>query len=407
MLNEKITSKRHAFVKRMVLLTFLMTGIFGLSSVMYALAQAKYSSNLEQERSLKALKTTLSIDKKYLIRELQESSSRCHIENVQSCYDLLTNITKTRNRLEDYSIILRKSLHLEKGIELIASIEAAREMVDELTEELFGLSMSKANELRIRTIEEYITFIDKHQKNIATERESNEKRVELEKVVTEMHEEIDNAINSNESIEKDTLDLYKWFRSVFWILISSQILLNLSVYFIDLITNNADPEAANEFTYKKVFPKVKPLALTYLLAIVAMISAQSLLHRQGEINMINHCRELNKQNIGFINTLNTYNNSTRSLGVISGMIPTKYCSNLINPIISENLSEFENYQTSDQANRIEVISMILRIYADGYQERVSALTQGTQTILFFILILNVASMTSMSVFLWFDSADIG
>jgi len=404
---DKKSSKRHALVKRIVLLSFLLTGIFGLGSTMFALAQYKYTSHLEDERLLKAFKTSLSIDKQYHISEFQDSTLRCQIKYLQSCYDLLSNIVITRNRLEDYSILLRKSLYLAKDNELITSIENARARVDELTEEIFGLSMSKASDLRIRTIDDYITFIANRQNDLATARESNEMIVELENIVKEMYEELNNTINSYESMGIKSIDLYKRLSFIFWIMILSQSLLTIIIYLVDLITNNADPEVGNEFTFDKVFPKVKPLALTYFLAFVAMVTTQRLLYRQVDINMITHCRELNKQNIGFINTLHTYNNSQRSLALILKMMPTEYCSSIVNEKISSNLSEFDNYKTSDPKNKIEVISMILKIYADGYQDKLSDMSTGMQTTLFFLVIINVASMTSMSVFLWLDSLDIG
>ena len=55
----------------------------------------------------------------------------------------------------------------------------------------------------------------------------------------------------------------------------------------------------------------------------------------------------------------------------------------------------------------ELLGYKLRLYADAYQDSVSVISEETQWYLFSILVLNVSSLAVMSVFLKYDSEDIG
>ena len=138
-----------------------------------------------------------------------------------------------------------------------------------------------------------------------------------------------------------------------------------------------------------------------------MLSGQYLLYRESKLNFLDACKSLNRQNIGFFNTIESYVNPELFVSIHSKFQPPRYCYAMISGELEESLSALPVIADASASIKQELLGYKLRLYADAYQDSVSVISEETQWYLFSILVLNVSSLAVMSVFLKYDSEDIG
>ena len=156
----------------------------------------------------------------------------------------------------------------------------------------------------------------------------------------------------------------------------------------------------------KFSKKLKLLTLTITLAFSGMTAGQYLLFRETTDSIIFHCREMNRQQV-------TFHNLISSLSYIpSQLIQNKfnhpdYCDVYISPEYAKIIEEIKSSQSQKMNAVIQELGDLIRIRADNYQSLMRKRAENTELLIMSILIANVLSLAAMSMFLKFDSEEIG
>ena len=203
-------------------------------------------------------------------------------------------------------------------------------------------------------------------------------------------------------------EAFAQLRRAFFAMLFIEVLIFLIVNIIDIINNNVDPDNADELiNYRKVLPKTKPLIASVLLAFACMVTGQILLFRESARTLISNCRDHNKQNISFMTSLDSYKSNQNTLPILALMEPREECKRLANENITDEITQLNEYVADSNEIAFEIQGMKLRLYADGYQAIETTFDNNTGNLLLFILIMNVSALVALSIFLQYDSEDIG
>lgn len=399
-------SARHRLIKKLVGFSLLVTGGFGVGSILYVYAQGSYQQSLEINRAFSAYKISIQIDKQNLLKNLVNNSRDCEFSKIQTCRPFVESISMTKNRIEDYQILMTKSLGLNESQELPKRMLDARLLIDNLTQGIFNLSLAQAKEEGVSSIDQFLSIIQSNNSDLADNKADQKK----EKLVDYISSEFNfySEIEPKEII--DDLDPQYGYRNLviaFSVLVSLEIILFLLVNIADLINNNADPENGYEFSLRTIQPKITPLAISLAFTFVAMVMGQSLLYREGAASLVDHCRELNRQNISFYGALVLSKDPSSSILIHPLLQPPLYCYELIKTISDPEVEKLNVYFSQDDTTVEQAFGMKLRLFADAYNDLDSTLSANTKHILLLLLIFNVSAMFAMSVFLRYDSEDLG
>ena len=93
--------------------------------------------------------------------------------------------------------------------------------------------------------------------------------------------------------------------------------------------------------------------------------------------------------------------------LLSQLEPSNMCIKATDYWLSDEYFALKKYTSSDIQTKKEVSSMKMRLLADAYQDSQLALSAITNRLLLGILVCNVFAMVSLSIFLRYDSEDIG
>ena len=164
----------------------------------------------------------------------------------------------------------------------------------------------------------------------------------------------------------------------------------------------------NEFNIKKIQPKVKPLSISILLSFMVMLTAQILLFSENKRIELSHCRETNKQDIQFLNLIQTYDKPQLANSILEKFVTSQSCNDWLSASDQTMMKKLNSLRLqNDSETKIEAQNEIARLYADAYMREDSKMSNNAKNILLFSLIANVTSMAMLSIFLRMDSEDIG
>ena len=155
----------------------------------------------------------------------------------------------------------------------------------------------------------------------------------------------------------------------------------------------------------KIVPKVKPLAISFLFALVGILVGQKLLSYENENVIISHCRQSNLQHIFSYNNLDSIPYSERPK-VLNLLKPKKYCYKYLNKDIKQQLELLDQYPLKQYDILYQVIGYKIRLYADSYNKIENKRSKFQSKLLISLLILNVSTLTSQAIFLKADSEEI-
>ena len=400
-------SKRHSAIVKLTKAAITLAGAFGIISIAYMIAENSLGSSLDRFRAIEALNTSVKTDKAFLAQDIKKESSKCNTGELLSCREYIGEIIKSRNRLKDYRILLSKTLGYADTSEEVTNLTTARLAIDKNFKEIFGISFSDAKNQKAGSVDELIMIIQKNKdsKNGSINERSND--LNIYRIVNNSLEYIRKDIISQERGNYDPIQAMEVLRKIFIIMITGEILLFIIVNSMDLIITNAGEEADLIFNFKKIAKKLNPLAISILFAFMYMILGQNLLIRESERSMITHCRELNKQNIGFYNSLEIYEDIKKTNLILAEIELDQNCKNRLEDKIIDDLTILAKYPKSDERIEREIYGMKFRIYADGFQDIENEFGENTGNMLFTLLILNVLTMSTLAIFLRYDSEDIG
>ena len=155
----------------------------------------------------------------------------------------------------------------------------------------------------------------------------------------------------------------------------------------------------------KIVPKVKPLAISFLFALVGILVGQKLLSYENENVIISHCRQSNLQHIFSYNNLDSIPYSERPK-VLNLLKPKKYCYKYLTKDIKQQLELLDQYPLKQYDVLYQVIGYKIRLYADSYNRIENKRSKFQSKLLISLLILNVSTLTSQAIFLKADSEGI-
>ena len=155
----------------------------------------------------------------------------------------------------------------------------------------------------------------------------------------------------------------------------------------------------------KIVPKVKPLAISFLFALVGILVGQKLLSYENENVIISHCRQSNLQHIFSYNNLDSIPYSERPK-VLNLLKPKKYCYKYLTKNIKQQLELLDQYPLKQYDILYQVIGYKIRLYADSYNRIENKRSKFQSKLLISLLILNVSTLTSQAIFLKADSEEI-
>ncbi len=399
-------SKRHDLVSKILKTSIGFAALFGATSVFYAVAEANLGKSLEKESALSALRVTLAIDKISLNQEIIKSEGECSFNNSIDCGSYVKSLVKAKNRIKDYKILLTKTLGYSPKSDEASTLEKYRKEIDTLTRDQFGLSLSEAREKNIISIDQFIEHITKNQKS-GKLKQVPESREKLSAIFSQSIEYLGKDIANSEQIKKDTYSSYSTLRRAFLMLLIAEVTVFILVNIADFLNNNADPEQIDKISICQLQAKTKPLLASILLAFICLLIGQLLLYRESERSLIGNCREINRQNISLVGSLDAYPEIENKSTIIPLIQPRQKCVDFIEQLIGTDINMLDSYNPDTEQLRLEIAKMKLRKYADGYQEKGSKFDQRTSNLLLSILIANVASLVALSIFLRQDSEEIG
>ena len=399
-------SKRHDLVSKVLKTSIFFAALFGATSVFYAVAKASLGESLEKESALSALRVTLAIDKLTLNQEIIKSEAKCSLQNAKDCGSYVKSLVKAKNRIKDYKILLTKTLGYSPQSDEASTLEKYRKGIDALTHARFGLSLSEARKKNIISIDQFIEHISQDQKpeRLIQVPESHEK---LSAIFSKSIEYLSKDIANIERIKKDTYSSYRSLKRAFLMLLIAEVTVFILVNIADFLNNNADPEEIDKISIRQLQAKTKPLLASIFLAFICLLIGQLLLYRESERSLIGNCREINRQNISLVGSLDAYPDIKNKSTIIPLIKPRQKCVDYIEKLIGTDISKLDSYTPDTEKLKLEIVKMKLRIYADGYQEKGSEFDQRTSNLLLSILIANVASLVALSIFLKQDSEEIG
>lgn len=395
-------SKRHDIVSKILTTSFAFAALFGASSVFYAFAEAKLGNSLDNDSALSALKVSLAIDEISLRQEMKDSQTKCERQEIESCETYIKSLVKTKNRIKDYKLLAVKTLGFSTQSEEIKALEEQRTKIDKLTRTQFGLSLREAKKKDIISIEQFLDYLK--QENKFKEGPVDER---LSEIFDQTIKLINEDIIGREKISQETYASYQNLKRAFFILLFVEITVFVLVNSADLLNTNADPEDSEQINLRKIQAITKPLLASVFLAFICLLIGQLLLYRESERSLIGHCREINRQNISLMTSLDTYPGIKNKSKIIPLMKPSENCLNYIEPFIGSDIRELNQYSTTTEQLKLEIQKMKLRKYADGYQDKESEFDEKTSNLLLSILITNVSSLVALAIFLKKDSEEIG
>ena len=190
-------------------------------------------------------------------------------------------------------------------------------------------------------------------------------------------------------------------------LLIAEVTVFILVNIADFLNNNADPEEIDKISIRQLRGKTKPLLASIFLAFICLLIGQLLLYRESERSLIGNCREINRQNISLVGSLDAYPDIKNKSTIIPLLKPRQKCLDYIENLRGTDISQLESYTPDTEQLKLEIQKMLLRKYADGYQDKGSEFDQHTSNLLLSLLIINVTGLVAMSVFLMKDSEEIG
>ena len=401
-------TNRHRFVKKLVVASILTSSIFGAGSIYYGVSQSDHEEALNLRKNLRALDISLSIENTFVLNEEKPKETECDGKNPGDCEELIERLITINNRIQDYKIFATTSLGLRSDSAAVETLTNSQNEINEFSNKYFGKKLVTEDGQDFTTVQQFMESVstpgEKGNRTMTTPEEniylsSDKLTSEIKKKLSTFSSLIQQPSAGNSA---------KSLAASLGLLIALEILLFICVNTIDITINNSDPSIGNEFNPKTIQPKVKPLSISMLLSFMVMLTAQILLFSENKRIELSHCRETNKQDIQFLNLIQTYDKPQLTNSVFEKFATSKSCNDWLSASDKTMIKKLKSLRLqNDSDTKIEAQNEIARLYADAYKREDSKMSDNAKNILLFSLVANVTSMAMLSIFLRMDSADIG
>ena len=398
---------RHSYIKKFVASSVFVTCCFGGASVLYLNHQSKFEGFLEEKQSIQAFSKSLKIDEKFLLNDLDKSDNSCDLIKPQGCRILAKSILSVNNRIQDYEIFLKKTLQISPDSKILLKLDGFRHDINQLAKTTFGISFQSAKKKGVVTVEDFLDLsqeIVNPAKSQTNARASKAVIIEIKKAALAKLESYLISYHENDAnISSSYLELNKYFA----ILVALELLLFLIVNLIDIANNNVEPGKEDKLEINSLRPKVKPLLVSLSFSLIVIGASQYALKLEQKNSLATYCRSLNQQNINFMNTVLSYGENVKEIGFYRNFAIDNICNNFLTISARDDIIELKELSIRKLNVAHEAYVETSRIHADNIQEEQNKNSKLSRSILSLILIFNVLSLAAMSIFLRYDSADIG
>lgn len=399
---------RHRLVKRMVAVSIFLTMSFGIGSIYYAILQGKTEDFLTRSRSDRALRISTAIDKEFALRLSLKAVRKCKISAPASCTSLIEYLISSMNRIQDYRVFMTRTMGAKNDSTITKKLIRAQEEINSFSRNYFGRSLETPQNERIMTAHKFANSLNSQQETTVKNslHSGRELEISAERLEANILETLTAVKRTNEHRERQG-QMPPLSRALTAI-VTLELILFILVSMVDIVINNADPNIGNEFNRRKLQPKVKPLGASMLFGIMVVIGSRQLVFTENSKIELEHCREVTRQDIEFLNLLGSHDSPAKAVQVIDELTPPEICKRWLDPKEINELRALDDlYKTVGSEEKIEVVAEKARLYADTYGVKSGDLGSRTRFILFFILIANVSSLCLLAIFLRLDSADLG
>ena len=399
---------RHRFVKKLVIASIFTSSLFGAGSIYYGISQSKHEEALNLRKNLRALEISISIENTFALNEGRPREKACSEANPGNCKELIERLITINNRIEDYKIFATTTLNLPANSPALEILTNSQQEINKFSRKYFGKKLVTEDGEDFMTVQQFMESIGTQGEkgNITIPASKEEIHLKPDLLTSEIKNNL--TTFSNLIQQPSTANSAKSLAASLGLLIALELLLFLCVNIIDITNNNADPSMGNEFNPKKIQSKVKPLSISIILSFMVMLTAQILLLSENKRIELSHCRETNKQDIQFLNLIQTYDKPQLANSILEKFVTSKSCNDWLSASDKIKINKLNNLRLQSNSNtKIEAQNEIARLYADAYMKEESKMSNSAKNILLFSLIANVTSMAMLSIFLRMDSADIG
>ncbi len=238
-----VSSRRHLLVKRLVVCSLALSGIFGINSFFFFYGYSKLSRSIEVSETLDAIISSFQFDESTIIQEYKDHSKLCQSSFPGKCEPYLTSIIKLRNRFKDYQITLSDSLDISNENILYKMLSDLHNQTNIVAKQSFGISFEEAKKMNLSSANDYMQEIsDKLLFQPIFVKANNELSESLEGNYLAMKQLIQGSLLESSLVDKTNMEL-NW---IYYILILSEISLFLLVAFVDTVNNNTPRQGAND-----------------------------------------------------------------------------------------------------------------------------------------------------------------
>jgi len=395
-----IETGRHRFVKKLSITSVFVTAFFGFGSIFYVASQNRYEESLELRKNIRAVQISSLIDLTLNFAPQKALAIACKPADPNTCKSLIEYLIRAINRIEDYKIIATNTFKIKGDSDSAQSLQVTKQRINDFSYKYFGIKLEAFDQQNFTTIDQFIKLMPQNYLPANTLYPDFEQL--NSRIIFSITKFRDRILSQSTTVKPSGVLIS------LGILISLEILLFLCVNTIDITNNNADPEKGYEFNPRKIQAKVRPLALSIVLAFAVMVATQLILVSENKRIQISHCRDVNQQDIQFLALIQTYSQPIKTNSLLEEFKISEFCGSLIAGLEKEHIQELNKLELSiNSEETIEVKNEIARIYADSFAREEENMSSIVKTILLSSLIFNVVSMAMLSLFLRMDSADIG
>ena len=236
-------------VNRLVKSSIVFTFFFGINSVFYINSQNKFEELLSKKEAIRAINISSDIDQISFKSKIKAKSQACADPISDFCQEYLEILVQLKNRIYDYQMVFVNVFGFQKDSEPIKNINDFENNLDLLIGNFFGLNPKEARKKGIKSIEEYIEYLNF--RDLIEKNPSKREEIVLQILSTtnQTYEYLNTQVSLLEKrelkIEQSNLRL----KFILFGLIFLQILVFILVNYIDLINNNFDRDSESPKIY--------------------------------------------------------------------------------------------------------------------------------------------------------------
>tara|TARA_B100000945_G_C20344890_1_gene579225 strand:- start:108 stop:857 length:750 start_codon:yes stop_codon:yes gene_type:complete len=236
-------------VGRLVKSSIAFTFLFGINSVFYINSQNSFEELLSKKEAIRAITISSDIDQISFENKIKTKSQACGDPFSDFCQEYLGILVQLKNRIYDYQMVFINVLGFQKDSEQIKIISSYENKLDLLIGDYFGLTPKEANKKDIKSIEQYIEFLNARE---LIEKSTFRREDIVSQILSTLNQTYEYLNNNVSQLEESTLNIEESkfrLKSILFGLIFLQILVFIFVNYIDLINNNFDKNSDSPNNY--------------------------------------------------------------------------------------------------------------------------------------------------------------